>query len=129
MIDLEAIKKRVDAATPGPWNVYDNNNIVANHPHKHLTLMGDVEHTAIAMCFRKSCQHCNGFPVDNNLQFISHSRTDIPALISEVERLRKIELIATELAMAKTIAECQVYWNQLYALVGPKALSGEVEGK
>jgi hypothetical protein len=58
--ELDAIRKRADAATPGPWTT----------PEKNPT----DEYYA-------SC-----FPADED--FIGHAREDIPALLDEIERLR-----------------------------------------
>ncbi len=72
-LDLDAIKKRVAAATPGPWEAY---------------LDPEVERYDPTVC-------ANGHVVCRlndetdweDVQFIAHARDDIPALCDEVERL------------------------------------------
>ena len=77
-LDLEAIKARAEATTPGPWDV-----------------MGPAHHRHIAVVGRHYITTPNkgGRSAHNEqvAEFIAHARTDIPALVAEVERLR-IEL-------------------------------------
>jgi hypothetical protein len=74
--ELDAIRKRADAATPGPWTT----------PEKNPT----DEYYA-------SC-----FPADED--FIGHAREDIPALLDEIERLRvEIDRLTTLLLEHETI--------------------------
>jgi hypothetical protein len=65
-IDLEAIRRRADAATPGPWQ-------------RSLNILWgkilDIE-PEIAFC-----------TTVNDTEFIAHAREDVPALLDEVERL------------------------------------------
>lgn len=60
---LQEIKAREQAATPGPWE-------------KLSFYICNKNKTVIA-----------GVGVRENAQFIAHARTDIPALVAEVERL------------------------------------------
>jgi hypothetical protein len=63
MLDLEPIKERESKATEGPWD--DNNT---------------------------DCWRWAGMPrsqLRDNRCFVAHARTDIPALVAEVERLRE----------------------------------------
>ena len=75
---LEAIKRRADSATRGRWN-YDGSFV--------RSCFGDeMEHFI--------CRIGDDLPYsrdDNeNAEFIAHARTDVPALVAEVERLMKI---------------------------------------
>ena len=72
--ELNAIKKRVEKATPCPW-VFNGSEIVSEH----------IPNTGIA-----------GAITDEDCEFIAHAREDVPKLIAEVERLREaiIEAIA-----------------------------------
>lgn len=65
---LAEIKAREQAATPGPWKVGISALITDANGH--------------ALFF--------GEDAKGNADFIAHARTDIPALISEVERLNVI---------------------------------------
>jgi len=62
---LLEIKVREQAATPGPWMIEMNRSIKASDG-------------------RPICAPCSHF---EDALFIAHARTDIPALIAEVERL------------------------------------------
>lgn len=66
---LEAIRKRAEAATTGPWytaHTFDGQWIIKEN--------GDIISGTVSR--------------DDDATFIIHSREDIPALLSEVERLR-----------------------------------------
>ena len=86
MLNIEEIKARVEKATPGPWRT-----------------SGDIEHL---VCAEENSEKYSGPPIiadcghlynasnsfqvremQDNAVFIAHARTDIPALIAEVERL------------------------------------------
>jgi hypothetical protein len=86
MLDLEAIRLRCEAATPGPWRA------VAGYVYR-----GDTS-------FRAS--------MAADAQFAAAARTDIPALITEVERLRaalsEAQRVALESSQRMNEAEAQV---------------------
>ena len=65
--ELEEIRKRCDAATEGPWEQED-----CRENHIATATGMDIAHA----------------PKQINAQFIAHARTDVPALLAEVERLR-----------------------------------------
>lgn len=71
-LDIEQIKARVQMARPGPWVFREGTSvkgsIVGNGWHVDL-ISDDYEAWA-------------------SVDFIAHSRTDIPALIEEIERLK-----------------------------------------
>lgn len=73
-LDLDAIKKRLAVASPGPWIwcLYDLESTDSTG-HSHILLSDKNEFNRIK---------------ESNRHFISHSRQDIPALIEEVESLR-----------------------------------------
>ena len=85
--ELQAVKERAEKATVGPWKVYQD---------EFSTMIGsEVIHPQLN----------EGLPVvteahyddetigiyinDNDSKFIVHAREDVPALIAEVERLKK----------------------------------------
>ena len=88
-LDLTAIKARTEAATEGPWKSWNP----ASGP-SHLTLGGKVAW--------ESRQSATPFGDDEviphwaDATFIAAARTDVPALVAEVERLRGIEAGARE---------------------------------
>lgn len=82
-LDLEAIKKRAEAATPGPWDVADKYDKEQSWPWV-IAFDGDAEPWWVAECA------IDITPTDgvDNAQFIAHARSDVPALVAEVEKLR-----------------------------------------
>ena len=75
VIDLDAIKARCEATTPGPWEVNGS-------PHdRHIATVGRHYITKPDRAGRSAHN-------DEIAAFIAHARTDVPALAAEVERLR-----------------------------------------
>jgi hypothetical protein len=70
-LDLDAIRRRCEAATEGPWATYKS----ANGWHYMIPTVGVVDSV-----FRQA---------EADVRFIAHAREDVPALIAEVERLRR----------------------------------------
>lgn len=64
-IDLDAIRRRADTATPGPWTPQDWG---VNNASKEITIASFIE-------------------TEEDTQFIAHAREDIPALLAEIDRL------------------------------------------
>ena len=78
MIDLEAIKARLSAATPGPWRRDGN--------HRAKVRGGDGD-TLTRVVPESSDEPWS--PTDEaNADLIAHAPGDIAALVAEVERLR-----------------------------------------
>jgi hypothetical protein len=76
MLDLEPIKARMEAATEGPW-------------HK---LFSTASGPSVGIYKDQNQRHQQTLAYglsDNNQDFVAHSRTDIPALVAEVEMLRE----------------------------------------
>lgn len=108
---LAEIRARVKATTEGPWSFHPNHAFA--DPSDPLYVAGDG--TVIADDISKK----------NNAVFIAHSRTDVPALIAEVERLRVIadgmatdddvtyeQLTAARYQLAKRLAEIKARAKQ-----------------
>lgn len=79
MIDLEAIKARCNAATPGPWEPswdwsYDDFDGYSGYGQSPATSGKSLDDIR-----EQSCA---------NADFIAHAREDILALVAEVEQLR-----------------------------------------
>ncbi len=72
MVDLDAIRARAEAATPGPWYVPLYGYSIDTDKKKLLCMMGE----------------CVDEQVDADMRFIAAAREDIPALLDEVERLQ-----------------------------------------
>ena len=83
---FEEIKAREQAATPRPWKMENN--------PKGSGFFGTI-HGEAGVSF-------SGNRADN--EFIAHARTDIPALIAEVERLQNVVKIQkTSCNLVKTV--------------------------
>lgn len=81
--ELEAIKARAEAATPGPW-FYDPDNDVR-------TEAGSIYETHGAFGrYKTDCLTSGNGSYFNHSdgEFIAHARQDVPALVAEVEKLR-----------------------------------------
>jgi hypothetical protein len=79
MIDLEAIKSRLAAATPGPWEAY--------------SAMCCPDMGGVSGPRRMSVVQCSigtyGHPMSiEDAEFVAAARADVEALVAEVERLR-----------------------------------------
>lgn len=81
--ELQAIKERVEKATPGEW-FYDSYTVCTDE------ILGDdgelIETVTLDYADRHGDVH---FKEEADAQFVAHARQDVPALISEVERLEK----------------------------------------
>lgn len=82
-LDLTAIKARADAATPGPWWPWDRGvgwqigvGDERDERGRPVELLPDALRTDIGRA--------------EDAVFIAATRTDIPALVAEVERLRRL---------------------------------------
>lgn len=83
-LDLDAIKARLNATAPGPWEVYNPNGSdhgalwsVANDGYHNPTESGD---DAFGLYL-----DCGGI---EDAEFIAHAREDVPALLAEIARLK-----------------------------------------
>lgn len=77
-MDLSAIRKRCDAASSAPWKWRDDG-----------ALMELASAEGYGLCGFDITGGAPPPPVTFDRDFIAHARTDIPALLEEVERLRE----------------------------------------
>ena len=94
---LREIRERCEAATPRPWQAFYKRKY--NEYHVSVPA-GDGTGMSIAM-FPDGCP--TGEP---DAEFIAHSRTDVPALLAEVERL-KGELSAARQSILGLMADSE----------------------
>ena len=89
MLDLTPIKERCEKATPGPWK--------AEKSAEYTAYLDDADTSWIAtpiydkLANEVACvpdDQVSGDEFEANLALLANARTDIPALIAEVERLR-----------------------------------------
>jgi hypothetical protein len=79
---IAEIKARTEAATPGPW-----------HFEQYEPFPGDVAFEVVDTEMITVADNV----LQRDVSFFAHSRTDIPALLAEVERLRAaLEFYADE---------------------------------
>jgi hypothetical protein len=88
--ELEAIRARADAATAGPWAAMDN-SVYTGRQWRDIVagVRGIVYPSGFTRHSGGETETHYGVAIsDENADFIAHARTDIPALLAEVERLR-----------------------------------------
>lgn len=66
--DIDAIRKRAEKATAGPWNHNEYRDRIWAGEDRFASVVWDM-------------------PSGDNCDFIAHARTDIPALLAHVEEL------------------------------------------
>lgn len=76
MLDLEPIKARLAAATPGPWHVEPEATACGSFVARMPGIYIEPEHQHLA-------------PAGNDAALIANAPADIAALVAEVERLTK----------------------------------------
>lgn len=86
---LAAIKARADKATAGPWEVNDNR---VARPYPFFTFCVALTDDNGVRYYVRSTPEVGS--AEDDFAFIAHARTDVPALVAEVERLRKVEAAA-----------------------------------
>lgn len=113
--DLAAIRERADTATPGPWH--------AGHPDD--TAVWTANHIQVADCsgVERSLERQQA-----NARHVAHARTDVPALLTEVERLQYEARFTAQALREHTGVhkEAEVEWARLNAEV--ERLRGELKG-
>ncbi|WP_372352665.1 hypothetical protein [Streptomyces sp. KL116D] len=75
-LDLDAIEARATAATPGPWCT------------DSWEIYKGAEYEAGAEWLGETCRAGEMDDSRADAEFVAHARTDVPALIAEVRRLR-----------------------------------------
>jgi hypothetical protein len=78
--EMTAIKVRCDAATPGPWRSYVEGRDHSSGSDFIMTGEGDSRGKDIELSGATTADQ----------DFIAHARQDLPRLVNEVERLRRI---------------------------------------
>lgn len=122
-IDLEAIKARAEKATAGPW-CWDNRGEKCNDIQVGVAcgkndedLSGNINNLEIY-----DVQYVESITQDvnktANADFIAHARTDVPALMREVERLQ-----TSQARMANALKGVQEHLN------GNQAIGEEAAAK
>lgn len=88
--ELSAIEARANAATEGPWvnHISGDASVILAGPPKYKAT--DPMPKAVAAVHWGSCDTTKRMAPDDraNSDFIASARTDVPALVAEVRRLR-----------------------------------------
>lgn len=77
-LDLSAIKERYEAAAPGPWKWNADDDMYrcdGLYTGRVPVIWHDQGWVAVELA---------------DAEFVAHARTDVPALVAEVERLRAL---------------------------------------
>lgn len=93
---LEEIRKRVEAATPGPWVPSDhdwgsNDGVYVPEPNEGVCTVHNhgVRSWSCFVAVPANNHACEiGSEAHRNMVFIAHARSDIPFLLDEVARLQ-----------------------------------------
>jgi len=86
-LDLDAIRARAEAATEGPWGVIDWDSPDEGVNFIHVLQEQDGLETVCAL--PNPAEYTNRSCLRADAEFIAHAREDVPALLAEVERLRR----------------------------------------
>ena len=98
--DLDAIRARCDAATPGPWKTESEQG-----HGRGVRAIASVAWCPVACAVGKESQSIGQRDASRNARFIAHARTDIPALLAYVEELeRRVTYTVGETEWANRIA-------------------------
>lgn len=124
-VDVEAIRARADAATPGPWNVDKDRGGFWHGRFAvvcHDGIWRDREYAGERSTEPRILLTLNGnFEPGEDAAFIAHARADVPALCDALTHERRVSAIWRDLALAR-IAPAAAF-AQLRALgidpVGP----------
>ena len=81
-LDLAAIRARADRATPAPWKLWGM-SVLADP-------VGDSNLDTAILVANTTFRDAQGRPRTNDADFIAAARSDVPALLAEVERLTRI---------------------------------------
>jgi len=117
MIDLDEIERCANAATPGPWK-HEGQEVRAAC---HVAFCGEAANSRGAT----NAQDCT-----RNARFIASARTDVPALIAEVRRLRgEIDAMAAELHAMSVRRDAEDHESAIAALRAQATADWEKPGE
>jgi hypothetical protein len=95
--ELEVIRKRAEAATPGPWYWEKLNEGDSEWDTEMPSLVSSIDEGVMHFGDCEEYYPTEGSPpTDEDAEFIAHAREDIPKLLAEIERLRIFERIFTK---------------------------------
>lgn len=88
-IDHEAIRRRAEAATPGPWNCHDFGTPGQEEPSSIVVHAGEFNWRELYEDGESAIAWMPGWDSDHaaDAEFIAHAREDVPALLALVDEL------------------------------------------
>ena len=87
---LEEIKERCEAATPGPWRLrYRTFLTECGEYENHHSLFTDNDRIICDLRDRNTWYGDGIYDEDSDAEFIAYAREDIPALLEEIEKLKE----------------------------------------
>jgi hypothetical protein len=86
--ELEAIKRRAEAATPGPWRIDGPERVISHFDENGRSISAKIGYWPAGP--KTYGDYESEFFSKQDAEFIVASRTDVPALVAEVEKLRKV---------------------------------------
>jgi hypothetical protein len=103
-LDLEPIKAREQVATPGPWELVGSTEILAHSDTPEAIVLADTNFWARPATPQQRA----------DAAFIAAARTDVPALIAEVEYLRESRraVVAERLRAINANGELAALWAE-----------------
>lgn len=97
-VDLDAIRERANAATPGPWEATaDGGTIRTDHPYPPGTLPPASD---VIVEDARDFDDPDG-PRTDDMEFIANAPTDIAALLAMVDHLKAKHAEVHELSMRR----------------------------
>lgn len=146
-LDLEEIKARTEAATPGPWHENDNWRIVQGDAYARCLAIWEAKPGDPLYDVYDEPEFVvidTPGPAINktaDLKFIAHARQDVPSLIAEVERIQaeivdlkrflnqsqhaRIDLVTACDAQITTVRDCALEIQALRAAIQAKGYAIE----
>jgi hypothetical protein len=112
--ELQAIKARVAAATPGPWAMSRDEMSAGFGQHRYVVVGTTTADGKKLVDWRLLVEGMRGADAVHDAEFIAHARTDEPALLAEVERLRAERIIERE--AIEDILPCQFRFSNRQTL-------------
>jgi len=101
-IDLDAIRRRAESATEGPWwfdeddNCWRLHGVHAHIPADPIGIPEQIINHQILKAPKRGTTYAEYWPNEADAAFICHAREDIPALLAEIDRLRACLAAETE---------------------------------
>jgi len=124
---INAIKDRVKKATLGPWKVVKSEETGVQIGTTWES--GQLKNCVPVVTTAHGVEGVTIYINDNNSNFISHAREDVPALVAEVERLREALEFYAEETKYERVELCdgdkEIYIERDGGEIARQALNGE----